>query len=201
MTNGELVKRFIEYYGGKPGNVGNDITPIAPYILMDLAYQSYRKHIAPLPVRGRAKQLRTYWSSAYHKFNSQIFLPFNTAERDEVIDRMDDIEDYLSEEITELENAITAYLETKNVRNTEVITCAILNNILAQSAQELIRIASTSLTGQPAESRDLDGVRIFCIKFATEYLPPDEYIDTSSDERVNNAVDALSHKIALWIFK
>ena len=82
MINTELVTRFIRYYGGQISEerAGNDITHVAPYILMDLAYQAYRKHIATLPVKGRAKQIRGFWSDAYNRFNAQLFLPFKEAE-------------------------------------------------------------------------------------------------------------------------
>lgn len=201
MTNGELVTRFIRYYGGRPSKTIEDITPIAPYILMDVAYQSYRKHIAPLKVKGMAKQLRNRWAKAYHLFNMQVFLPFNDDERDSVVDRMDAIEEYLSDEVKALEDAIIRFLYGKIVYDREVIASVLLNNILAQASNELIFIAAKGLTGQGARSRELDTIRVLCIKFANTYLPPEGDINTSDDPTVCDAVSALSHKIAKWIFE
>ena len=201
MTNGELVPRFIRHYGGRPAKTIEDITPIAPYILMDVAYQSYRKHIAPLKVTGMAKQLRNRWSKAYHLFNMQVFLPFNDEERDSVVDRMDAIEEYLSDEVKALEDAIIRFLDGKIVYDREVIASVLLNNILAQASNELIFIAAKGLTGQGARSRELDTIRVLCIKFANVYLPPEGDINTSDDPAVCDAVSALSHKIAKWIFE
>lgn len=204
MTNAELVTRFIRYYGGEitEERVGNDITPVAPYILMDIAYQSFCKHISPLKLTGLAKVCWRRWAKSYRDFNKQIFLPFKIEEYDAVTDRMDEIGEYLADEIKGVEDAVMAYLDGILGPNAkEVFTCVLLNNILAQSANELICIASEGLTGTPAKSRELDGVRIWCIKFANAYLPPSGDIDTSNDPGVCDAVSALSKKIAKWIFK
>lgn len=203
MTNAELVTRFIRYYGGEitEGKVGNDITPVAPYILMDVAYQSYCKHIAPLRVHGRAKQLRGYWADAYNRFNKQIFLPFKPEEYAEITDKMDEVEEYLTESVKAVETAIVAYLRGKIDREQETIASILLCNILAQAAQELIKIACESLTGKPAKSPELDSIRVFCLKFGAAYLPPEADVNTSHDPAVCEAVSGLSHKIAEWIFK
>ena len=202
MTNAELVTRFIRYYGGdiSEETVGNDLTPVASYILMDIAYQSYRKHIAPLPVRGRVKQLRGYWSDAYNRYNRQLFLPFKESEYGEITDKMDEVEECTSEEVKALETAIISYLEGKIDHDEEIIASILLTNILAQTAQELTRIACQALTGQPAKSRELDTIRVYCIKFGTEYLPPQQRINTSEDPAVCEAVRVLTNKIARWIF-
>jgi len=203
MTNAELVTRFIRFYGGQisEDSVGNDITPVAPYILMDVAYQSYCKHIAPLKVRGRAKQLRGYWSDAYNKFNRQLFLPFNATEYGEITDKMDEVEDYIGEDVKAVETAILAYLDGKIDRDQEAIASILLCNILAQASQELVKISCEKLTGKPAKAPELDSIRIFCLKFGTAYLPPEGDINTSEDPAVCDAVYALSHKIAEWLFK
>ena len=201
MKNGEIVTRFWEYYGGKPIDFGNDITLIAPYILMDVAYSSYRKHIEPINVTGRAKQIRGYWRKAYNQFNSQIFLPFKPEEYEDIVSLMDDIEEYLSGEVKDLEDAIVAYLDGKIEYDKDVVASALLTNILSQASNELICIASEGLSGQPAKSRELDAIRVWCIKFVNEFLPIEGTINTSEDEAVCNAVLALSNKIAQWIFK
>lgn len=203
MTNAELVTRFIRYYGGEISEamVGNDITPVAPYILMDVAYQSYCKHIAPLQVKGRAKQIRRYWAEAYNLFNSQLFLPFKEAEYGEITDKMDEVWDYLTDEVKALETAIIAFISDKIDGEREVVASILLTNILAQAANELVCIASEELTGQSAKSRELDAVRIWCIKFANAYLPPEGDINTSDDPEVCKAVSELSNKIARWIFE
>lgn len=203
MTNAELVTRFIRYYGGEitEVRVGNDITPIAPYILMDVAYQSYCKHIVPLKVKGRAKQIRGYWKDAYNKFNAQLFLPFKPEEYAEITDKMDEVGEYLTDEVKALETAIIAFVSDKIDGEREVVASILLTNILAQAANELVCIASEGLTGQGAKSRELDAIRIWCIKFANAYLPPEGDINTSDDPTVCEAVSALSHKIARWIFE
>lgn len=203
MTNAELVTRFIRHYGGQISEeiVGNDITPVAPYILMDIAYQSYRKHIEPIPVWGRVKQLRNRWSDAYNRYNRQLFAPFKEVEYGEITDKMDEIEDFIGEEVKALETAIVAFLDGKVDGDKEVIASILLTNILAQAAQELTKIACESLTGQPAKSRELDSIRVFCLKFGSAYLPPDRDINTSDDPDVCSAVYVLSHKIAKWIFE
>ena len=203
MDNADIVTRFIRYYGGQitREQVGNDLTPVAPYILMDVAYQSYRKHILPLPVKGRAKQLRGYWASAYNRFNRELFLPFRPEEYDDIIDKMDEVEDFIGEEVKTLENAIVAFLDGKIEHDREVIASILLCNILAQAAQELICISCEKMTGKPAKAPELDSIRIFCLKFANEFLPPEGDINTSEDPAVCEAVSKLSHKIAEWIFR
>ena len=203
MDNAELVTRFIRYYGGEisEDKVGNDITPVSPYILMDVAYQSYRKHIEPLKVWGRAKQLRGYWAKAYNQFNRQLFLPFNASEYDEITDKMDEVEEYIGEEVKALETAIVTFLEDKIDRDRDAIASILLCNILAQASQELVKISCEKLTGKPAKAPELDSIRIFCLKFGEAYLPPDRDVNTSDDPAVCDAVSALSHKIAEWIFK
>ena len=203
MTNGELVTRFIRYYGGEitEGRVGNDITPVAPYILMDVAYQSYCKHIAHLPVRGRVKQLRNRWTDAYNRYNRQLFLPFKEAEYGEITDKMDEVEEFIGDEVRCLETAIVAHLRGRIESGEETIASILLTNILAQAAQELTRIASKSLTGQESESPELNSIRVFCLKFGSAYLPPERNVNTSDDPIVCDAVRALSLKIAKWIFE
>ena len=203
MTNAELVTRFIRYYGGQISEekVGNDITPVAPYILMDVAYQSYCKHIAPMQVWGRVRQLRNRWSDAYNRYNRQLFLPFREDEYGEITDKMDEIEEYVGDEVGTLERAIIAYLDGKIDGDREIIASILLINILAQAAQELTKIACESLTGKPAKSPELDTVRILCLKFGSAYLPPKQNVNTSDDPDVCSAVYELSHKIAKWIFE
>lgn len=203
MTNAEIVTRFIRHYGGQitEEKVGNDITPVAPYILMDISYQSYCKHIAPIDARHIVKKLRSQWSDAYNRYNRQLFLPFKEEEYGEITDKMDEIEEFVGDEVKALETAIISHLEGKIDRDKEIIASILLTNILAQAAQELTKIACQSLTGQPAKSRELDTIRIYCLKFGSAYLPPEKNINTSEDPDVCAAVSALTHKIAKWIFE
>ena len=201
MTNSELVSRFLGYYGHGAIDARGDITPVAPFILMDMAYQSYCKHIAPLPVKGMAKRARSCWEDAYRRFNKKLFLPFAPQEWDDIVDRMDDIEEFLREEGVALEEAIFTYLEGKVDVGRDVIASVLLSNILSQAANELVRITNSTIIGRNLGDKDLDSIRIWCIKFANFYLPLDGDVNTSEDIGVCKAVSALSHKIAEWIFK
>ena len=104
-------------------------------------------------------------------------------------------------EVMAVEKAIISFVSDRVKDGREVVASILLTNILAQAANELICIASEGLTGQKAKSRELDAVRIWCIKFANVYLPPEGDINTSDDPAVCDAVSALSHKIAQWIFE
>lgn len=200
MTDVELATRFVRWYGGEPGDRIKTIFPIAPYILMDIAYQSYLKYVAPLKVSGRIKQYRNRWIAAYNAFNRQLFLPFKEEEYDEVVDRMDILEEYLRGSVSTLETALVNYLIGKVDGQEILVANVLMHNILAQSAQGWVTLSCQELTGQPAKSPELESICAWSIKFLQEYLPPNARVDTTQDPDICDAVDNFNKKIAKWIF-
>lgn len=136
MTNSELVNKFLQHRGYSEIK-GESLLPIMPYIVMDVVYNMYNKTIRPIPARHKLKKLKTTWEDAYNRFDRVFLAAFTPDEQNEIMDKMDSLEDYIA-------NAKTiALVQTMNcfsfltLEQQQVLACANVCNLLTHYAAQI----------------------------------------------------------------
>ena len=105
MTKKEVVDTALRGLG-KTRVQGNTTEPIMPYLLADIMFQLFDKNIAPIPFKHELKQMKCRWIKRYKRFNKPVFSAFKETEYTELTDLMDEVYDYLSNEIVMLRSKI-----------------------------------------------------------------------------------------------
>lgn len=228
VDNDGLVKSYISHnnmtiLNGK----SDDVSPILPFMMMDAQYQIYIKTIVPLRVTGAAKMVKNRWVKCYTTFNKSFFACYTQDQQDAIIDRMDDFEDFIANDLMFVKVAISDCFNHLDIEKQSVISDCLLCNILAQTAQitwgrvykHMSRPAMNSLTSQTIagernhlvgalgqnivlkESKNpyIEGVRNCSRRFLNLWYADGKNVDINDSKPLNKAVNNLCRKMVIWM--
>lgn len=136
MTNSELVNKFLQHRGFSKIQ-GESLLPIMPYIVMDVVYNMYNKTIRPIPAKHELKRLKKTWEDAYNRFDRTFLAAFTTDEQDEIMDKMDDLEEYIANAKTIAEVQTMNCFDFLTLEQQKVLACANVCNLLTHYAGQI----------------------------------------------------------------
>lgn len=229
MTNQEMVDIFLESRGMmKMSGPEGDVAPVMPFIIMDAQYCIYRRGISRLKVRHELQRLKKRWAECYTRFNRSFFKAFNQDQQDEIIDKMDDFEEYIDDDIKNIRSEISKCFDSVPHDTREVIADCLTCNILAQSAQiiwsKVYRLYDRKMARECFASsineeknnlmkagegvclkegfnNDIEGVRKYSRKFLDLFYKEGNNVDINNSKPLTTAVDTLCRNIVRWLKK
>ena len=221
MTNSELVNKFLLHRGFSKIQ-GESLLPIMPYIVMDVVYNMYNKTIRPIPAKHQLKRLKKTWEDAYNRFDRTFLAAFSPDEQDEIMDKMDSLEEYIANAKTVAEVQTMNCFDHLAINQQSVIACANVCNLLTHYAGQIWSavyknydrskghrrpgIQYYEIKGKVYKEKPNQNPELCSIERASEKLM-DEYYKTVGGKDVNlqncpnmkTACLALVRKIYKWL--
>lgn len=200
MTNRDVLNAFLKGYNKSIlHGSADDFSPLLPFLLLDLAWQIFKKHIGPWKLTGKAKQAKNDWLKAYDAFNKKFFSCFDADQAVYVTDKMDSLEEYIAHDLVVAESMITSqfkYLEFDDqMRAMAVLMCG----VLTEAAQVTWGNSYKDDLGKPITNaqikrmqRDIEGIR-------NNVLLGGRVIDLYVSKQTENAVTILCKKTVKWL--
>lgn len=187
---------------------GNTSEPIMPYLLADVMYQLYLADMNPKKLRHKMKQMHSMWSKKYMHFNKPIFSAFEPKDYTEITDLMDNVYEYLSNEITMLRSQIINVIGgIESFDDKKIVSTLIMCHIFAQYAEcayERVYCKTKKqyygIIEEPSSNLDLCYLRDLSHKMAIQYIH-----DIPGGHLVLNEIDMqgmfnlIAKKIYQWL--
>ena len=195
------IKYFQQY---KQMEVKGDATALlAPYYLMDIAYQIYCKEIKNREFKHEARKYLTDFAKEYKAFNSDLFRTLTMDEADFMMDEMDnlgtELHNYIEMCKMELYTALDAYGESAR----DVLASILLCDLLCQIAGLLWTNLYVYLPNRKGETNmHLKYMRKCLIKMANSYerdLNVDFVCNLNNAEKLKNTCFALANKVVTYL--
>lgn len=180
---------------------GKSLEPILPFLMLDCMFQIYNKEIKPVQCRHEMKHLRKVWMRNYTTLNNQFFRAFNVAQRDEVIDKMDDFENYIQNDLMIAKVAVMNELSDLDFKDANICASCMLCNIFAQSAQIVWSKVYATRSGRNSENPYISGIEASCKRFMDLYhsTVSTRNVNPNNSKQIVTSVDILCHKMIKWL--
>lgn len=136
MKNSELVNKFLLHRGFSKIQ-GESLLPVLPFLVMDVVYNMYNKTLRPIPAKHSLKKWKTIWEEAYNRFDRTFLAAFTSDEQDELMDKMDSLEDYISNARTVVEIQTMNCFPSAPIEKQKILACINVCNLLTHYAGQL----------------------------------------------------------------
>lgn len=169
-SNTDFLKAFADKRGYTIAKAEKAMILLLPFVMMDVAYECYRKDIMPLELHNKSKQYRKNWSESYTKFNRHFLDTLDPDMTDAFCDKMDSFRRYMYLDILQLQAKMFRCLPdglNKDIK--QVVASAMLCNRISRIAAD-IWSACYKVNGDiPSQNNGLNGCLTWSRAFAKEY--------------------------------
>ena len=193
MTEAYVTRKGMYLHGGK-----NTLAPIFPFFILDVEHQIYMKDIRSNEYRGRSKQIANRWGHSYSVINREFFHCFSDEQVDEIIEKMDEFNDAVSNNVMIAKVAFMNLLSDRSIEELTFFSSCLLCNTLAQSAQIFWEMCWKDEKGKGLRNHHIDSIR-HCAKTLLNLNYKGKVINCNYNKACNDAVNALSTKIVDWL--
>lgn len=203
MTSKEIIHRILEKQGLQVTKGRDDmLDPVLPWFIMDIQYQLFCKVIKPLNCGHDLQKFRTRWNESYNIFNKSMFCMFNDDEKLEIVDMMDDFENYIANDVEIAKIQFMNVLGKYELEIQDIIATGMMCNVLSQSANIIFkRIYAVGHNGKHQENRYISSVEAYSYKFVNllHQSMSDEVVKFSDVKPLDDAIKVLHKKIIKWL--
>lgn len=206
MTNKELVVKFLDYYNlrqvkGSP-MTDKELLPLVPYLFADAGQTFYIKYFKDIETSHLMQKHRKRWQESYSEFMHTLFRPFGDNENDTIIDKMDDFEASLSNDLMITQVAyMNCVQDTVPFEQQKIVSAALMCNVLAQLAEVVWQDVYQRFPGNAYTN--LHGIRVHAREFTRNYLAyigsPNAPVPVDKQDKLEEAVEVLTNKIVKWL--
>lgn len=181
-------------------NNADDLTPLLPFFILDIAYQLYLKYVLPLDCSHEAQRWKNVWSSSYNKINAKFFSAFDDNQRDAVIERMDSLAEWseadVSKTLTTLEHFLAGQIPQDKAR---IISVCMVCNVLAQCACIIWEQVYCADSEAGKKNVLFEKMAYAISRFLNNYHRPASHIRCNDDPDVDSAVVKMQARIVGWL--
>lgn len=187
----DFLKAFADKRGYIIAKAEKAMILLLPFVMMDVAYECFRKDIKPLELQHKAKQYRKNWGEAYTRFNRHFFDTLDPDMQDAFCDKMDSFKRYMYLDIVQLQAKMIRCLPEKLDKHyKQVVASAMLSNRIARIAQDIWGACYKVNGDFPSQNSGLNGCLTWSRAFAKEY--------TKDVAEVFNAIVPDANEQELW---
>lgn len=203
MTNKELVNTYLEHQGFKKIEGGDDdFSPLLPFLMLDLMYQMWSKTIKPINCKFEMKRYKKAWIENYNAFNTQFFRCFTQEQQDAIIEKMDDFEEYVQNNLMIAKVQLMNCLSFETFERQEVLATCLLCSILAQASHIIWGRVYKDARQRDTENLYIRGIETNINGFMNLYYGKGKpHVKPDESKPVSDAVDALCKKTISWLSK
>lgn len=211
ISNEQLVDAYIKYRGLKRlEGEGQDISCLVPLLLLDMHLQLFTTSVSGIKCSHETQQARTRWRECYNRFNKGSFLAFNNDYKDAIIDLMDDLSEYISNNVMFLRVAVMdVFKDQMDVDDQARVADILLCNTFAQLASSwhgsVFKRVSVfhKFEYQPEYNHEIDGMirrsLEFCNGYVNDCLHYKGKARLKDHPAIVNATNALDRRVSEWV--
>lgn len=201
MTNKEIVDAYFLAHGFRQTKGdAQDFSPMLPLLILDEVYTMYRKTILPITCTHEMKQAKKLWSESYNDFNRDFFRCFTAEQRDAIMEKMDNFEEYIAKDEMIAKVQIMNGLSFEPLERQEIIATCVLCSILVQSAQVVWRRIYKNRRQEDTENIHLKNIRRGITKFGDAYYGKNKpIVRLDENPQVAGAVSVLCRNMIKWL--
>lgn len=181
----------------KTGN-RESIAPLMPFLLMDIAYDLWKKKVTPLPLKFEAKQLANAFINDYTSFNKPFFAAFDDDQRDWVIDRMDELGAYLEHDIFITQISLMNLFNDRPIEEQDVVASILLCGAITQMAQIIYGAVFRTRKGNDEPCPELANMRRYTRRLSALLYHSNKVVKPNADEQATAAVTVIVNKTKMW---
>lgn len=196
----DLVTKYFRSLGFvKVKGSTSDITPLMPFLCLDIQYSYYQKVIAPIDATENLKDVRNKWRDAYNKLNKKFFYPYNQRDKDEIIDLMDSLEDAIKNDLLVLKVQIMNLIIDEPLDVQEVYSTCAVCNVLTRCALFYYETVYHDRWGKPIRNNAIKAIQDNSILFGYMYRNKPNDIEAASKKAVDDAITVVCRRIVHWM--
>ena len=214
ITNEEMVDAFLRGRGLHKDKPDVSVGLILPFLLLDTSYQIFRKSIRKIQTRFLSNRIKNELIEAYRKYNSEFFSYFNDDMVDAINEKMQDLEDYVTNNTEILRISLLSDCKCSTKEQNEALSycllCVALLRFASHTYSELYVKATRSVFlestnrvyygFQGAEYEGFDKLIFLFESFAKAYCKTDiNTLATNDGKGIKDSMKALSNKIINWM--
>lgn len=202
MTNKEMVDKWL-LSRGMTRTSGDGIDPVAPFFMLDIAWNLWNKTVTPLRCKFEMKRIKTMFAEKYKLFSKQFIDAFTLDESIEVTDKMDDLEAYIANHMTVAKVQVMNYLTGISTEQKMVCGSLMIVNILIQSAGILWAAVYKGLHSYESTSLEIAVLERLSTRFMNGYHSAisSEAVDPNRCQPIIDSVTILCKKMVAWLNK
>lgn len=198
MTIEEILDAFFRSRGLRRVK-GASPEPLLPFLMMDCVYQMYNQWVAKLELKFEAKRYRKEWERAYSKMNMMFFRAFDADQTDEVIDMMDDFEEYINNDLVITKIAVMNILEeNRTLEEQQVASSCLVGEVLCYSAMVVWNKVYKG-TRQMDVYNQIDRIRKSIHRFINVWYKPVKHINMTDDPKCEAAINTLCRRMIRYL--
>ena len=177
------------------------LEPLLPFLQMDCMYQIYCKDIKPLELRHEMKQLRKRWIDTYNIFNRRFFCAFTQEEQYEVVDKMDEFETYIANDVMIAKVQVMNVLSDLETNQAIVCSSLILCNVLCQAAGIIWKHVYKTRSGSDATNLHIDACERLTTRLMNLYhsAVSNRIVNPNQSKAITTSIDALCKRMVQWL--
>ena len=208
MTNREINETINKYRGvqGYSGEI-NSLTAITHFFLMDASYDMYNKYIRTLPLKHEEKNISSAMLRCFNQYFHNFFAPFNQDQRDYILDKCDDMLEYIKNSVELARIAMMDCCEgdpvDAQIKEANIWLC----NRFASEAQEFykrtwkkagFRMYGALYTKSDVD-KNIDGILKYTIALSSRIFDNNSDVSDKHYDRFKKCVAAMTHSVCEWI--
>ncbi len=202
MTNDEMVDKWLASIGMKRVQ-GHTLETILPFLMLDVNYQIFLKTVRPLESKHEMKLWKQRWIDAYNRLNKQFFRAFTVDEQNEVVDKMDDFDNWIANDVMIAKVQIMNFLQDLDFDIQKTCAELMIANIMAQSAQIVWGNCYKTSTLYNQKNMDIQAIEKASSRFMNLFhsAVSDRHVNPNQSKPIVAAVDVLCQKMIKWLYK
>jgi len=201
MDKKEILEAYLSHNGFTRVN-GESWDLLLPFLMMDCVRQLFDDTIKQLPLRHEAKRYKTMWVENYNKMNQSFFRSFNDGQRDDVIDMMDEFEEWIKNDLDRLRFSFMATLPVDDIESKKIIAACLATSALTRSAEFIFNNRLGKLKPRYGDPRkNLELIKVAAIKIANTYYNFNKNFNANEVPSLSDNLQGLCNRMVGFLTK
>lgn len=194
-----LIDSFLKYKGytsnKKQGNL-----PLLPFIMADALYIAHDTYL-----KGHLKQEAKYHANkmmeCYHRLNHDFFKAFSREEQDELVEKMDNFDDYLHNDFEMLRIAVTKPIMHYPIKTRDVVAALCIVKLLACHIEYMYSVMYRDPLGRIVPDTNIQGIKHHAYEMFRQYSAKhgSDNINLNDEPAVSLCINNISKRILEFI--
>lgn len=200
MRNAELCDAYLKRVSRRREKDEDSLGILLPFLMMDTVQLIYSHTIAPLNLKHEAKALSRKWKENYNLLNREFFSAFTPDQRDAVIDKMDDFEEYIGNAQTIAEvSVMTAVQNVADLDGQQYLSQLWIAYMMTQGALDVWQQLYVYTSAGSKEEPHIAAIRHAIMELSRLAPGAKGDIDRKRYDEACKCGQALYRKILDWI--
>ena len=202
MTNDEMVDKWLASIDMKRVQ-GHTLETILPFLMLDVNYQILQSTVKPIDSKHEMQTQKSRWSDASNRLYKRFFRAFTVDEQNEVIDKMDDFENWIANDVMIAKVQIMNFLQDLDFDIQKTCAELMIANIMAQSAQIVWGNCYKTSTMHNQKNMDIQAIEKASSRFMNLFhsAVSNRHVNPNQSKPIVAAVDVLCQKMIKWLYK